>query len=582
VSAAGASRDIGLGAAPSPSLLDSAYAASHAVVIGINGYQFKRLNRAVPDAESVAIALSELGFEEGNTHLLLDSQASRQNIQDLLSVDIARKCGKDDRLLVYFAGHGESLPTPQGEPQGYFAPIDVAPDYLASRGISMQDIRRWSDLIPAKHILFVPDCCFSGLAIQRGSTGVHLTHPNYFAEITRRRVRQVITAARADQTAADGLFARSFVAGMKGDADLRGIGYVTGSALAMYLEHRVYTDSDGAQRPQFTSFGGDGEFVFAPPVIVHRPIPAPPSPPPMPRIEAERIVRAAAQQFVLQRQTWNDAQRKGFLANVRKQVPAGAMSDADVGTILEAERAAERSRQAEASRCKREEIDRAAREEAERKKSLERKAEERKQAEVQRRRTDTEFQMLSAHLNAELKRNDFSAADATIKALVELRPGVAAEIGRRRIDAEFQMLSGRLDSEIWREDFAAADGTVKAMLALKPDDAGAQRLHASVTQNIKKAIEGYEYERKRHALTIHLNEGNYTMAAAAMCDTLKSRATAEAYVAQYKELKARLEARDWVAAQKAITVLRGMNVDDPTLDAIERLLYGRFESRTGR
>lgn len=252
--------------------LSGCYESSWAVVIGINEYRYRdvpKLSYGVADAEAVADALTGVGFEPGRIITLTNDKASRQNIQDVLSVEMARKTGPNDRLLVFFAGHGQDYEAAFGPTRGYLIPFDGHPDRLASRCISMNEVDTWSELIPAKHVLFVMDCCYSGLAATRDS-GLNPARVDYMAEITRRPVRQIITAGRADQKVLEesgqGVFTKAFVRGIKGEADTIGRGFVTGFDLGHYLETRVYEESRWQQQPLFRYLRGDGEFVFLPSV----------------------------------------------------------------------------------------------------------------------------------------------------------------------------------------------------------------------------------------------------------------------------------------------------------------------------
>ena len=102
------------------SLLSGCYEQSWAVVVGINAYRsVDKLDYARADAEAVAAALGEVGFPAENTFALLDDDATRQNIQDLLSVELARKTGPNDRVLVFFAGHGQDFTSPSGRKLGF-------------------------------------------------------------------------------------------------------------------------------------------------------------------------------------------------------------------------------------------------------------------------------------------------------------------------------------------------------------------------------------------------------------------------------------------------------------------------------
>jgi len=128
---------------------------------------------------------------------------------------------------------------------------------------NFQDI---SEAIPAKHVLFVMDSCYSGLALTRGvapSTG-----QNFLEEISRRSVRQMLTAGGGDQQVADGgpnghsVFTWTLMQALEGNGDLNGDGVITGAELAAYIGPIV--SSLAQQTPAFGSMPGSqgGEFVF--------------------------------------------------------------------------------------------------------------------------------------------------------------------------------------------------------------------------------------------------------------------------------------------------------------------------------
>jgi len=116
---------------------------SWAVVIGINTYQRPEslaLSYAVNDARSVAAALERLGFTSERLFLLLDAQATRQGIESVL-YDRLRAAGVNDRLFVFFAGHGETMALPHGDTEGFLLPHDTNPRNLFTTAISMSDMR---------------------------------------------------------------------------------------------------------------------------------------------------------------------------------------------------------------------------------------------------------------------------------------------------------------------------------------------------------------------------------------------------------------------------------------------------------
>lgn len=264
-----AQRDIGVAVksdAIKNSHLAGCYRKSWAVVIGINAYQnVPSLNYAVADAEAIAGTLESCGFPAGQITTLTDAKATRQNIMDLITGDLPRKMDEDDRLVLFFAGHGQDFDTPAGGKLGYLIPSDGDPDYLASRCLSMRDVVNWNELLPAKHILYVMDCCYGGLMASRRQ-GLDPNHPQYLEELTRRKVRQIITAGGPNEQvieeAGHGLFSRVFEEALTGEADLKGSGYITGGDLGRYIPEMVYNRSHQKQMPLSNYFEGSGDILF--------------------------------------------------------------------------------------------------------------------------------------------------------------------------------------------------------------------------------------------------------------------------------------------------------------------------------
>src|SRR2546427_4889691 len=125
---------------------------------------------------------------------------------------------------------------------------------------NFQDI---SESIPAKHVFFVMDSCYSGLGITRGQAA-----SNYLKEMSKRTARQMLTAGGADEEVADNgpnghsVFTWTLMQGLEGRADLNSDGYITGSELAAYVGPIVSSISH--QTPSFGNLPGSegGEFVF--------------------------------------------------------------------------------------------------------------------------------------------------------------------------------------------------------------------------------------------------------------------------------------------------------------------------------
>jgi peptidoglycan/xylan/chitin deacetylase (PgdA/CDA1 family)/uncharacterized caspase-like protein len=247
------------------------YHESWAVIIGINDYQnWPKLRYCVNDANSVEQTLTnQYGFKKSNIIKLLNKDATRERIVWALGDQLAdpNRVKKDDRVFVFFAGHGATRKLPSGKELGYLVPVDAEAEASQAKSISMAQLQEFCELIPAKHLYFVVDSCYSGLALTR-SGGASAKRGNYLEEITKRMARQILTAGGADQQVADNgpgghsIFTWTLLQGLQGLADTDSNGAITASELGAYISPIVSSVSQ--QTPAFGNLAGSegGEFVF--------------------------------------------------------------------------------------------------------------------------------------------------------------------------------------------------------------------------------------------------------------------------------------------------------------------------------
>lgn len=243
------------------------YHKSWAIVIGINKYNvWPPLEYAVRDAQAVAQKLRESGFDE--VIEILDKQATRERILTVLGADLPKKVTPEDRVLIFFAGHGQTESLPDGKEQGYIIPVDGDITNYFTTAISMQQVREISARVPAKHILYVMDACYSGQGFTR-AFGVEPSINGYLQKITSLRSVQMITAGGKKEQAVEaqghGLFTRYFLRGLDGEADRDNDKVVTASELGAYLMPQVSRASNNLQTPQYGRLDGEGEVVFTVP-----------------------------------------------------------------------------------------------------------------------------------------------------------------------------------------------------------------------------------------------------------------------------------------------------------------------------
>lgn len=250
---------------------DTLYAGSFALVIGVSDYTngWKPLNGVKKDVPLVVAALEKQNFKVETLINPKDQDELQNGIRAFI-----RKYGYkyENRLLIYFAGHGHTDKLRDGREVGYIVPADaplpsVDRDGFDFAAVSMRTIENYADEIRAKHALFVFDSCFSGSLLKyRGEVSV----PAFIEEKIANSTRQFITAGDANQTVPDeSIFREFFVRGLAGEADQTGDGYILGSELANYLSEKVTNYSKRRQTPQygviFDTNLDRGDFVFVVP-----------------------------------------------------------------------------------------------------------------------------------------------------------------------------------------------------------------------------------------------------------------------------------------------------------------------------
>ena len=246
------------------------YDKSYAVIIGINDYEIlPDLRGAVKDALSIESELKEQGFE---TFVLLDKNATRSAIARLLGDQLSKKVKKNDRVFVFFAGHGVS--TGNGDSaMGYLMPTEGEQNSPRATGISMDEMQSWFADYSSKHVMFVADACYSGLALSTRSSGLSINTQEYLKQVTSKNVRIALVAGgrgeEANEYQGHGLFTMFFLEALNGAADSNGDGVITSAEIAAFIAPNVITTAmqkfRSSQTPQLGR-RGEGEFVFLSPL----------------------------------------------------------------------------------------------------------------------------------------------------------------------------------------------------------------------------------------------------------------------------------------------------------------------------
>lgn len=141
---------------------------SYAVVIGISQYQNlasnQQLHFAEADADMIySILISPEGgnFRAENVHKLTGAKATRSAMKHELEEWLPSVVKDDDRVLIYFAGHGFIFPQ-TGNGAAYLAPYDIVLANADSTGYPMDTLGQVVGHLKAKWKVLLTDSCHSG------------------------------------------------------------------------------------------------------------------------------------------------------------------------------------------------------------------------------------------------------------------------------------------------------------------------------------------------------------------------------------------------------------------------------------
>jgi len=246
------------------------YSASHAVAVGINEYQHASpLSYAINDAKAIAqLFVEQFAFDNENVHLLIDAEATKTRITHSF-LSLVHEADIDDRIVFFFAGHGHTVAGHRGE-VGFLVPYDGKLEDLSTL-IRWDELTRNAELIPAKHMLFVMDACYGGLAITRSLAPGSM---RFLKDMLLRYSRQVLTAGKANEIVSDAggpipghsVFTGHFIEALEGKAASES-GIITANGVMAYVYERVARDEHSHQTPHYGFIDGDGDLIFKAPIL---------------------------------------------------------------------------------------------------------------------------------------------------------------------------------------------------------------------------------------------------------------------------------------------------------------------------
>ena len=256
------------------------YNNSHALLIGVNKYPGlpadRQLDYAVADVDAVKKILTEsYGFDESRVTVLKDEKATKAGILTALNALTDNTAVvREDRLIVYFSGHGQTVALPNGGEIGFIIPHDARVDlanFTNARPyndtcIKMEEIWGILRLSPAKHTLFIADSCYSGLAVKDRSLVIS---DEALAALTREPALFAMAAGRSKQVSVElpdkghGAFTYALLQALRVRAARPGAAFTVNN-LFDDVQAMVSNLTGGKQTPHSGNYNTEGVFVFIP------------------------------------------------------------------------------------------------------------------------------------------------------------------------------------------------------------------------------------------------------------------------------------------------------------------------------
>lgn len=244
--------------------------AFYGVFIGVNRHSSTLINElsfACRDATALhALFTDALG---GTTTLLTDEKATRATILDELSR--LNACSEDDVVVISFSGHGA--------PSHQIVTYDADLRDLENSCLSLNSLARSLSSIPARRLICILDCCFSGgmgaKGLDEDTTPRDLSSvENALAQMSGAG-RLILTASTATEKAWEngrlrhGLLTHYLLGALQGAEEVVKEGKISLYRLLEHVTRRVIDFSAKLGKPQNPTIRGkiDGDItwpVFAP------------------------------------------------------------------------------------------------------------------------------------------------------------------------------------------------------------------------------------------------------------------------------------------------------------------------------
>ncbi len=247
-----------------------------ALIIGVSNYLLvpklpKVVSKDAKDIYSILSSPSQCGYQDVNIRLLLDEQATAQNIRDGL-LWLSQAAHSEDTCFIYFSGHGGRMNVNDNIVRNYLIPFDCEPSRLDTTAIADNELTDLLNKIAVKKIIVIFDSCYSG-----GTGNIKSTQSiiglksgfsdSYYEKLASGRGRIIMASSRSDEVSLvlpgmeNSLFTAFFLEALQGKARTRGDGLIRVFDIFDYVSEEV--PAHGSQHPIFKANNLEDNFVIS-------------------------------------------------------------------------------------------------------------------------------------------------------------------------------------------------------------------------------------------------------------------------------------------------------------------------------
>ncbi len=242
---------------------------SYALVVGISSYknlpakaQLEFPNRDAEDIYATLISPEGGQFPAENVHKLINERATVANIRHELEDWLPAVTQDNDRVLIYFAGHGFV-----SGGKGWLATYDVDLHSIPTSAYPMDSLGSViGSKIKGKWKVLITDACHSGaITPEADRTQVN----NSLLDLQKSLFSLTASRDREQSFESDrwggghGIFTYYVIKGIEGEADTNGDGVVDADELSEYVHTNVRLATEGRQNPTSERGSFDRNMVLA-------------------------------------------------------------------------------------------------------------------------------------------------------------------------------------------------------------------------------------------------------------------------------------------------------------------------------